>query len=294
MKRFRFSSFMLVVGLLFIYLPMLILVIYSFNESKLVTVWGGWSIKWYVGLLDNTQLMGSVARSLEIACYTAVAAVALGTLAAFVLTRISQFKGRTLFGGLVTAPLVMPEVITGLSLLLLFVAMAQMIGWPQERGIVTIWIAHTTFCAAYVAVVVSARLRELDLSIEEAAMDLGARPWKVFFLITIPMIAPSLAAGGMMSFALSLDDLVLASFVSGPGSTTLPMEVFSAVRLGVKPEINAVASLILLAVSLVTFLVWFFSRRAEEHRKKAIQQAIEEAAADGWQQPDKRRAPAPI
>ncbi|KAF2409261.1 ABC transporter permease subunit [Pseudomonas sp. O64] len=294
MKRFSFSSFMLVAGLLFIYLPMLILVIYSFNESKLVTVWGGWSIKWYVGLLDNTQLMGSVARSLEIACYTAVAAVALGTLAAFVLTRISQFKGRTLFGGLVTAPLVMPEVITGLSLLLLFVAMAQMIGWPQERGIVTIWIAHTTFCAAYVAVVVSARLRELDLSIEEAAMDLGARPWKVFFLITIPMIAPSLAAGGMMSFALSLDDLVLASFVSGPGSTTLPMEVFSAVRLGVKPEINAVASLILLAVSLVTFLVWFFSRRAEEHRKKAIQQAIEEAAADGWQQPDKRRAAAPV
>ena len=293
MKRVSFSSFMLVAGLLFIYLPMLILVIYSFNESKLVTVWGGWSIKWYVGLLDNTQLMGSVARSLEIACYTAIAAVALGTLAAFVLTRISQFKGRTLFGGLVTAPLVMPEVITGLSLLLLFVAMAQMIGWPQERGIVTIWIAHTTFCAAYVAVVVSARLRELDLSIEEAAMDLGARPWKVFFLITIPMIAPSLAAGGMMSFALSLDDLVLASFVSGPGSTTLPMEVFSAVRLGGKPEINAVASLILLAVSIVTFLVWFFSRRAEEARKKAIQQAIEESAADSWKQPDVRRAPAP-
>jgi putrescine transport system permease protein len=272
---------------------MLILVIYSFNASKLVTVWGGWSIKWYVGLLDNSQLMGSVVRSLEIACYTAIAAVALGTLAAFVLTRITRFKGRTLFGGLVTAPLVMPEVITGLSLLLLFVAMAQMIGWPQERGIVTIWIAHTTFCAAYVAVVVSARLRELDLSIEEAAMDLGARPWKVFFLITIPMIAPSLAAGGMMSFALSLDDLVLASFVSGPGSTTLPMEVFSAVRLGVKPEINAVASLILLAVSIVTFLVWFFSRRAEESRRRAIQQAIEEAAADSWKQPDVRRAQAP-
>ena len=293
MKRFRFSSFMLVAGLVFIYLPMLILVISSFNESKLVTVWGGWSIKWYVGLLDNTQLMGSVARSLEIACYTAVAAVALGTLAAFVLTRIPRFKGRTLFAGMVTAPLVMPEVITGLSLLLLFVAMAQMIGWPQERGIVTIWIAHTTFCAAYVAVVVSARLRELDLSIEEAAMDLGARPWKVFFLITIPMIAPSLAAGGMMSFALSLDDLVLASFVSGPGSTTLPMEVFSAVRLGVKPEINAVASLILLAVSLMTFLVWFFSRRAEENRKRAIQQAIEESAADSWKQPDVRRPQAP-
>ncbi|AYG47197.1 ABC transporter permease subunit [Pseudomonas sp. Leaf58] len=289
MKRFSFSKLMLVLGLLFIYLPMLILVIYSFNASKLVTVWGGWSIKWYVGLLDNTQLMGSVMRSLEIACYTAVAAVALGTLAAFVLTRVTRFKGRTLFGGLVTAPLVMPEVITGLSLLLLFVAMAQMIGWPQERGIVTIWIAHTTFCAAYVAVVVSARLRELDLSIEEAAMDLGAKPWKVFFLITIPMIAPSLAAGGMMSFALSLDDLVLASFVSGPGSTTLPMEVFSAVRLGVKPEINAVASLILLSVSLVTFFVWYFSRRAEEHRRKAIQQAIEEGAAANASQPQVKR-----
>ncbi|BCT32740.1 ABC transporter permease subunit [Pseudomonas protegens] len=293
MKRFEFSKLMLVLGLLFIYLPMLILVIYSFNASKLVTVWGGWSIKWYVGLLDNQQLMGSVMRSLEIALYTAVAAVALGTLAAFVLTRVTRFKGRTLFGGLVTAPLVMPEVITGLSLLLLFVAMAQLIGWPMERGIVTIWIAHTTFCAAYVAVVVSARLRELDLSIEEAAMDLGARPFKVFFLITIPMIAPSLAAGGMMSFALSLDDLVLASFVSGPGSTTLPMEVFSAVRLGVKPEINAVASLILLAVSLVTFLVWYFGRRAEAARKRAIQEAMDFTANESWQPPTAKKPAVP-
>ncbi|MBX8467890.1 ABC transporter permease subunit [Pseudomonas sp. RIT778] len=292
MKRFGFAKLMLIFGLTFIYLPMLILVIYSFNASKLVTVWGGWSVKWYVGLLDNTQLMGSVVRSLEIACYTAIAAVALGTLAAFVLTRVTRFKGRTLFGGLVTAPLVMPEVITGLSLLLLFVAMAQLIGWPQERGIVTIWIAHTTFCAAYVAVVVSARLRELDLSIEEAAMDLGAKPFKVFFLITIPMIAPSLAAGGMMSFALSLDDLVLASFVSGPGSTTLPMEVFSAVRLGVKPEINAVASLILLAVSLVTFLVWYFGRKAEANRKRAIQEAMDQTANESWQQPQPQRVAA--
>ncbi len=220
MKKFNFSRFMLIAGLLFIYLPMLILVIYSFNASRLVTVWGGWSTKWYAGLLDNTQLMNAVLRSLEIATYTAIAATALGTLAALVLTRIGRFRGRTLFGGMVTAPLVMPEVITGLSLLLLFVAMAQLIGWPMERGVVTIWIAHTTFCTAYVAVVVSARLREIDRSMEEAAMDLGAKPWKVFFLITIPMIAPSLAAGAMMSFALSLDDLVLASFVSGPGSTT--------------------------------------------------------------------------
>ncbi|AEF20353.1 ABC transporter permease subunit [Pseudomonas fulva] len=290
MKNFRFSSLMLWAGLIFIYLPMVILVIYSFNASRLVTVWGGWSTKWYVSLLDDRQLMGAVWRSLEIACYTAIAAVALGTLAAFVLTRISRFKGRTLFGGLVTAPLVMPEVITGLSLLLLFVAMAQLIGWPAERGMMTIWIAHTTFCSAYVAVVVSARLRELDLSIEEAAMDLGARPWKVFFLITIPMIAPSLVAGGMMSFALSLDDLVLASFVSGPGATTLPMEVFSKVRLGVTPAINAIASLILLAVSLATFLVWFFSHRAEERRRKAIQQVMEESQHAIGARPDAKPA----
>lgn len=270
MTSFRFSRFMLFAGLTFIYLPMLILVIYSFNASRLVTVWGGWSTKWYAGLLDNTQLMNAVLRSLEIASYTAIAATALGTLAALVLTRIGQFKGRTLFGGMVTAPLVMPEVITGLSLLLLFVAMAQLIGWPMERGVVTIWIAHTTFCTAYVSVIVSARLREVDRSMEEAAMDLGAKPWKVFFLITLPMIAPSLAAGAMMSFALSLDDLVLASFVSGPGSTTLPMEIFSAVRMGVKPEINAIASLILLFISIITFMLWFFTRRAEEKRKKAL------------------------
>ena len=275
MRRPSFSSLMLWAGLLFIYLPMVILVIYSFNDSRLVTVWGGWSVRWYAGLLDNRQLLGALGRSLQIALCTAVAAVALGTLAAFVLTRIPRFRGRSLFGGLVTAPLVMPEVITGLSLLLLFVAMAQVVGWPAERGLTTIWIAHTTFCTSYVAVIVSARLRELDLSIEEAAMDLGARPWKVFLLITMPMIAPSLGAGGMLSFALSLDDLVLASFVSGPGATTLPMEIFSAVRLGVKPDINAVASLILLAVSLFTFLAWFFMRRSEARRRRALQQVHE-------------------
>ncbi|GAB3377088.1 ABC transporter permease [Azotobacter armeniacus] len=284
MKRPSFSSLMLWGGLLFIYLPMVILVIYSFNDSRLVTVWGGWSVRWYAGLLDNRQLLGALGRSLQIALCTAIAAVALGTLAAFVLTRIPRFRGRSLFGGLVTAPLVMPEVITGLSLLLLFVAMAQMIGWPAERGLTTIWIAHTTFCTSYVAVIVAARLRELDLSIEEAAMDLGARPWKVFLLITMPMIAPSLGAGGMLSFALSLDDLVLASFVSGPGSTTLPMEIFSAVRLGVKPDINAVASLILLAVSLFTFLAWFFMRRSEARRRRALQQVHEdEKRQPSWQ-----------
>lgn len=263
----RFSSLMLWLGLAFIYLPMIILVIYSFNASRLVTVWGGWSVHWYIGLLDNSQLMGSVKRSLQIAFYTATAAVALGVLAAFAMTRIKRFRGRTVFSGMVTAPLVMPEVITGLSLLLLFVAMAQLIGWPAERGMLTIWIAHTTFATAYVALVVSSRLRELDQSVEEAAMDLGAPPWKTFLLITVPMIAPSIAAGWLLSFTLSLDDLVLASFVSGPGATTLPMEVFSAVRLGVKPEINAIASVILLAVSLFTLCAWLLVRSADRRSR---------------------------
>ncbi|MGO2509473.1 MAG: ABC transporter permease subunit [Vibrio hibernica] len=273
MKRFGFANIMLILGLVFIYLPLVIMVIYSFNSSKLVTVWGGWSIKWYGSLWENTQLMGAVFRSLEIAFYTAISAVALGTMAAFVLTRIPRFYGKTLFGGLVTAPLVMPEVITGLSLLLLFVAMSNLIGWPIERGMMTIWIAHTTFTSSYVAILVSSRLRELDISMEEAAMDLGAKPWKVFFQITIPMITPSLVAGGMMAFALSLDDLVLASFVSGPGATTLPMEIFSSVRLGVKPEINAIASIILLCVSLFTFTTWFIMARAEKRRRKEIYQS---------------------
>ena len=266
MKRWSFSNLILVLGLLFIYLPMVILVVYSFNASRLVTVWGGWSLKWYAGLLDNSQLMGAVMRSLEVAAYTAIAAVALGTMAAFVLTRIPVFRGRTLFGGLVTAPLVMPEVITGLSLLLLFVAMAQLIGWPAQRGLVTIWIAHTTFCSAYVAVVVMARLRELDLSIEEAAMDLGARPWKVFFLITMPMIAPSLAAGGMLSFALSLDDLVIASFVTGPGSNTLPILIYSRIRLGLRPDINALATLIILAVAIGVAIAGYIMMRQQRQR----------------------------
>ena len=271
MRRPDFSSVVLWLGLLFIYVPMVILVIYSFNASRLVTVWGGWSIHWYTGLLDNTQLMRAVKRSLQIAFYTASAAVVLGTMAAFAMTRIKQFRGRTLFSGMVTAPLVMPEVSTGLSLLRLFVALAQvleaLLGVVFDRGMLTIWIAHTTFSVAYVAIVVSSRLGELDQSIEEAALDLGAPPWKTFMLITVPMIAPSIVAGWLLAFTLSLDDLVLASFVSGPGSTTLPMEIFSAVRMGVKPEINAIASVILLAVSLFTLLIWFVFRRAEKRSR---------------------------
>lgn len=266
MKRFTFSNIMLVLGLLFIYLPMVILVVYSFNASPMVTIWSEFSVKWYIELPNNEKLISALFRSLEVAFYTAITAVILGTLAAFVLTRVPQFRGRTLFAGMVTAPLVMPEIITGFSLLLLFMALNQFMNWPS-KGLINIWIAHVTFCTTYVAVIVSSRLRELDRSIEEAAMDLGARPWKTFIFITMPMIVPSLAAGGMLSFALSLDDVVLANFLSGPGSTTLPVYIFSEVRRGVKPEINAIASIILLIISTITLIAWFVNRRIEKRRK---------------------------
>ena len=272
MRKPSFTTVMLIVGLLFLYLPMVILVIYSFNSSRLVTVWAGFSGRWYVELFRDRQILAAVWTSLRIAFFSASMAVCLGTLAAFVMTRFKRFRGKTMLSSMVTAPLVMPEVITGLSLLLLFVHMAQMIGWPADRGMVTIWIAHTTFCSAYVAVVVASRLREVDLSIEEAAMDLGAGPVKTFFHITLPVISPALAAGWLLAFTLSLDDLVIASFVSGPGATTLPMVVFSSVRMGVSPKINALATLIILAVSLVTFLAWYFMRRNEAKRRQAMLQ----------------------
>ncbi|UYG05943.1 ABC transporter permease subunit [Halomonas sp. LR3S48] len=263
---------MLIAGLVFLYLPMLILVIYSFNSSRLVTVWAGFSARWYVELFRDQQILSAVWTSLRIAFFSASMAVCLGTLAAFVMVRFARFRGKTALSSMVTAPLVMPEVITGLSLLLLFVHMAQLIGWPADRGMMTIWIAHTTFCSAYVAVVVASRLHEVDMSIEEAAMDLGARPVRTFFQITLPVIAPALAAGWLLAFTLSLDDLVIASFVSGPGATTLPMVVFSSVRLGVSPKINALATLIILVVSLATFLAWYLMRRSEARRRQAMLQ----------------------
>ncbi|MCE8019671.1 ABC transporter permease subunit [Halomonas sp. MCCC 1A11036] len=272
MRKPSFTTVMLIAGLVFLYLPMIILVIYSFNSSRLVTVWAGFSARWYVELFRDQQILSAVWTSLRIAFFSASMAVCLGTLAAFVMVRFARFRGKTALSSMVTAPLVMPEVITGLSLLLLFVHMAQLIGWPADRGMVTIWIAHTTFCSAYVAVVVASRLREVDLSIEEAAMDLGARPVRTFFQITLPVIAPALAAGWLLAFTLSLDDLVIASFVSGPGATTLPMVVFSSVRLGVSPKINALATLIILAVSLATFLAWYLMRRSEARRRQAMLQ----------------------
>lgn len=264
----------LILGFTFLYAPMLMLVIYSFNSSKLVTVWAGWSTRWYTQLFHDTAMINAVGMSLSIATAAATMAVIVGTLAAVVIVRFGRFKGSTGFAFMLTAPLVMPDVITGLALLLLFVAMGHAFGWPAERGMFTIWLAHVTFCSAYVAVVVAARLRELDRSIEEAAMDLGATPLKVFFIITVPMIAPALVSGWLLAFTLSLDDLVIASFVAGPGSTTLPMLVFASVRMGVNPEINALATLILLVVGIIGMIAWWFMARAEKQRAKDIQRAL--------------------
>ncbi|AFJ47639.1 putrescine ABC transporter permease PotI [Shimwellia blattae] len=263
----------LVIGFTFLYAPMLMLVIYSFNSSRLVTVWAGWSTQWYRVLFHDTQMIGAVVLSLTIAAAAASMAVILGTIASVVMVRFRRFRGANGFAFMLTAPLVMPDVITGLSLLLLFVALGQAIGWPSERGMLTIWLAHVTFCTAYVAVVISARLRELDHSIEEAAMDLGAPPLKVFFVITLPMISPAIISGWLLAFTLSLDDLVIASFVSGPGATTLPMLVFSSVRMGVNPEINALASIILGVVGVIGFIAWILMSRAEKQRMRDIQRA---------------------
>lgn len=248
-------------GFLFLYAPILSLIIYSFNESKLVTVWGGWSLKWYSSLFQNDQIMDAALLSFKIAIISATLAAVLGTMAGFVLSRMGPFRGKTILGGWVTAPLVMPEVITGLSLLLLFVAMESLFGWPAGRGEITIIIAHTTFCLAYVAVVVQSRLSSMDETLEEAAMDLGAKPGTLFFLVTLPLIAPAIISGWLLSFTLSLDDLVIASFVSGPGNSTLPMVIFSKVRLGVTPEVNALATLMILAVSIAVIAAIVIMRR---------------------------------
>ena len=234
----------------FLYLPIVALVVYSFNASPRVTVWQGFSTHWYAALLEDQQIIDAALLSLRIATMNATAAVILGTLAAFTMVRYTKFRGRTMFTGLVAAPLVMPEVITGLSLLLLFVASESLFGWPAERGITTITIAHITFSLAFVAVLVQARLSTFDRSLEEAALDLGAPPWKVYFVITLPLIAPALVSGWLLAFTMSLDDLVISSFVSGPGSSTLPMVVFSMVRRGLSPEINALATLFIGAISI--------------------------------------------
>lgn len=250
MKRSPFLISAMILGYAFLYGPIVSLIVYSFNDSRLVTVWSGFSTKWYGELLHNEQILSAAWLSIEIAAVSATIATILGTLTALVLVRFKQSRMRIALDTVVAAPLVMPEVIIGLSLLLLFISIEQLIGWPAGRGQTTITIAHSTFAMAYITVVVRSRLAHMDQSLEEAAMDLGAHPLKVFFLITMPIIAPSLMAGWLLAFTLSMDDLIVASFVSGPGSTTLPMVVYSSVRLGVSPEINALATIMVGIVGL--------------------------------------------
>jgi putrescine transport system permease protein len=249
-------------GYAFLYIPLVSVIVYSFNNSRLATVWGGFSTRWYGELLRNEQVLDAAFLSLRIAVVTATLATVLGTMAGMALARFGRFRGRTLFSGMITSPLVMPEVITGLSLLLLFVSLQQLIGWPAQRGFTTITIAHTTFAVAYVTVVVQSRLAAMDESLEEAAMDLGGKPLRVVFDITLPLIAPAMVAGWLLAFTLSLDDLVIASFVSGPGGSTLPMVIFSKIRLGVTPDINALATVIILVVSLGVVIAWWLGRRS--------------------------------
>jgi putrescine transport system permease protein len=252
----------MICGYAFLYLPILTLIVFSFNASKQITVWQGFSFKWYVSLLQDTVLIRSAWVSLTVALSAATLAVILGTLAAAVLVRFGRFRGRSFFGLLTTAPLVMPEVITGLSLLLLFVGLEQMLGWPKGRGILTITLAHATLCMAYVTILIRGRLAEVDRSLEEAALDLGARPLRVFMAITLPLISPALISGWLLAFALSLDDLVLASFVAGPGASTLPMVIFSSIRFGISPQINALATLIITGVALSVLVAgWLMHRK---------------------------------
>ena len=260
MKQSRLILTVLAFGYAFLYVPLFSVIFYSFNDSKLATVWGGFSTRWYGELFRNEQILDAAVLSLQVAATSATLATILGTMAGLILVRFSRFRGRTLFSGMITSPLVMPEVITGLSLLLLFVSLQQLIGWPGQRGFSTITIAHTTFAMAYVAVVVRSRLMAMDESLEEAAMDLGCGPLRVLFDITLPLIAPAMLAGWLLAFTLSLDDLVIASFVSGPGATTLPMYIFSKVKLGVTPDINALASILILIVTIGLLAAWLAMR----------------------------------
>ncbi len=265
-RRFTgFNATSLVLGLAFLYLPILLLVIYSFNASRLVTVWGGFSTQWYEALFRNQALMDTAWVTIRIALVSATLATVLGTLAALALTRYGRFRGRALFTGMVYAPMVMPEVITGLSLLLLFVA----VGF--DRGFWTVTLAHTTLTMCFVTVVVQARLVGFDRSLEEAAQDLGATPLQTFFQITLPLIAPSIAAGFLLAFTLSLDDLVIASFTSGPGATTLPMRIYSQVRLGVTPEINAASTILIGLIALGVTAATLVSKRSVMRSRRIIQ-----------------------
>jgi len=267
-RRFTwFNVTSLTLGFAFLYVPILILIVYSFNESKLVTVWAGFSTKWYGSLLENEAFLDAALVTLRVGLLSSTLATVLGTMAAYVLVRGGRFFGRTLFSGMIYAPLVMPEVITGLSLLLLFIAIGV------DRGIMTITLAHATFTMCYVSVVVSSRLVTFDRSLEEAALDLGCTPFDAFRSVTLPIIAPAIVSGWLLAFTLSLDDLVIASFVSGPASTTLPMKIFSQVRLGVSPEINALSTILIAIVTVGVLLSSVISKQAALRRRGQEQQA---------------------
>jgi putrescine transport system permease protein len=262
----------LCVGIAILYIPILVLIGYSFNASSLVSVWGGFSTIWYAQLLHNDQVLDAAWLSLEIGVVVSTGAVILGTLAAISLVRFNFFRGRLLLTGMVNAPLVMPEIITGITQLLLFISMLHVIGWPH-RGFTTIAIAHVAFCTAYVTVTVQSRLQGADRSLEEAAMDLGSGPVRAFLDTTLPIIAPALASSWLLSFTLSLDDLVISSFVSGPGASTLPMVIFSKVKLGVTPDVNALASLVICLVGVCVVIAGYLMRRNERQRLEDAQMA---------------------
>lgn len=262
----QISSIVLWLVFLFLYMPLLVVIVYSFNESKLASVWSGFSFKWYNALTTDEELLDAAWFSLKIAVATAFAAVILGTWAAMVLARYGRFRGFTLFMGMLNAPIVLPEVILGISLLLLFVNMQQMLGWPEDRGFFTIWIGHTITCIAYVTITVQSRLSEMDQSLLEAAQDLGAPPLKAFFDITLPLISQALISGWLLSFTISIDNVVISAFLSGPGSSTLPLVVFSRTRLGLNPEINALGTLFILAVTIAIIFNNITKRRREKKR----------------------------
>lgn len=268
--RSAFLTWMLCLGMAFLYIPMILLVIYSFNHSKLVPVWGGWSLRWYGELFRSPEVWDAVALSLKIAVVNATFATALGTLAGLAMVRFGRFRGRTLMGGMLAAPLVMPEVITGLSLLLLFITLNEAIGWPSERGFTTITIAHITFSLAYVAVIIQSRLSGMGETLEEAALDLGAKPFTVLKDITFPRLAPGMLAGWLLAFTLSLDDLVIASFVTGPGSNTLPILIYSRIRLGLRPDINALATIIILTVAIGVAIAGIIMMRQQKQREREL------------------------
>lgn len=268
-QRSTFLLSALVFGFAFLYVPIILMVIYSFNQSKLLPVWGGFSTRWYVELYNSPEIWEATLLSLKIAVINASIATIFGTMAGLALARFSQFKGRTLFTGMISAPLVMPEVITGLSLLLLFITLYQLTGWPATRGMGTITIAHITFSMAYIAIIIQSRLNGSDMSLEEAALDLGAKPFRVLRDITLPLLAPGMVAGWLLAFTLSLDDLVIASFVAGPGSTTLPMLIYSRIRLGLKPDINALATVLIAVVAIGVIIATLIVLRQQKRQRQA-------------------------